>query len=81
MEPRAEPSHEAKVIASLFSAVCPHCGEKKRHKESLCNRDYRRLPEAMRRALYQGIGQGYVEAFDAALAWLKENAKKKGGGK
>jgi hypothetical protein len=49
-----------------------YCGAKKRAKQTFCRREYFALPVAMRSALYQGIFDGYVEAYDAARKYLEE---------
>lgn len=77
--PRAAPTPEErerdlKVLRSLASPKCPHCGEAKRETQSFCRECYWALPQAMRRALYDPIGGGYAEAFDAAMDWLKSGA-------
>lgn len=44
------------------------CGDPKLPGKSFCRRDYFKLPNGMRSALYQR--DGYVDAFRAALAFL-----------
>ena len=58
------------LIDSLRSTVCPACGGPKHAKMSLCGRQYRQLPPAMRNALYRRIGNGYREAFIEAMSFF-----------
>ena len=58
------------LIESLNSTLCPACGGEKIHKQSFCFSCYRRLPKAKKNALFQFVGDGYEEAFDAALDHL-----------
>jgi len=56
-------------ITELKSAEC-QCGRPKKPHKSLCYGCYKALPKQMRRDLWQGIGDGYEAAYDAAVAWL-----------
>jgi len=49
------------------------CGRYKKPGRSFCYRCYHELPEDMRRALYQRIGNGYEEALDDAVKYLGLN--------
>lgn len=55
--------------SELMSEGCL-CGKPKKRKYSFCPRCYYSLPRHMREDLYQLIGDGYEEAFEAAVAWL-----------
>lgn len=58
------------LITSLNSQVCPACGLRKSGAVTLCPSDYRSLPTDMQRALYRGVGHGYLEAVLRALTFL-----------
>ena len=53
----------------LMSDGCA-CGRPKKSKYSFCYGCYMSLPGDMRRDLYQKIGDGYEEAYEAAIKWL-----------
>ena len=57
------------LMAELSSATC-RCGKPKRMRETFCNHCYRTLPPPMRRALYRLVGEGYEEAYAAAVEHL-----------
>lgn len=59
------------LIRSLSSDLCPACGKKKRPQQTLCGKDYQSLPSPIKTALYDHVGQGYEEAFAAAMKHLK----------
>ena len=56
------------IYENLRGEICV-CGDPKLSGKSFCRRDYFRLPNDMRSALYQRAG--YVDAFRAALAFLE----------
>jgi hypothetical protein len=58
------------ALSSLRSDVCPVCAGHKRTSQTMCVRDYRRLPADLQRSLYQRIGAGYEQALQAALITL-----------
>ena len=60
----------AQLIESLGSTVCPACGGPKNRGHTFCSRDYFTLTKQGRTALYQRVGDGYEEAFSAALKKL-----------
>lgn len=66
-ERRPNPASEHGIWANLRDTVCA-CGEAKLAGKSFCRRDYFKLPNDMRSALYQRAG--YVDAFRAALKHL-----------
>ena len=49
-----------------------HCGRPKKSGHSFCFKCYRSLPGHMQTDLYQRIGDGYEEAYDAAVNWLSD---------
>lgn len=55
------------LIDSLRSDTCPSCGKAKAPRNSLCWACYRVLPPSLKHALYKRVGQGYAEAFSAAM--------------
>ncbi len=63
------PSIHALTVA-LLSAEC-RCGRIKRSRQAFCSGCYRALPIPMQKALYRRIGQGYEEAYAAAVRELK----------
>lgn len=58
------------VVDSLRSNVCPACGGRKGRAKTMCLTDYRKLPIAMRKALYAHLGEGYEQAVFEALRFL-----------
>lgn len=58
------------LVASLRSALCPACGGDKAPRNSFCWPCYRQLSRPLKSALYSRIGEGYEEAFRAALRTL-----------
>lgn len=67
----------AKVQDYLFdlnSSQC-QCGKRKKPKKSLCPNCYFRLPPGMRDDLYKRLMDGYMEAYDAAVAFLDNKPK------
>lgn len=63
------------MIESLGSSVCPACNGAKTPRMTFCRKDYYALPkdmrQAMRQALYHRFGNGYEQAFHAALTFLQ----------
>ncbi len=62
------------LVASLRSDFCPICQGHKQPSQTMCRRDYHRLPAATKRALYDRVGEGYEEAVAQAMAVLKTTA-------
>lgn len=60
-------AHEHGIFTNLRGTSCV-CGDPKLPGKSFCKKDYFRLPNEMRTALYQRAG--YVEAFRIALKFL-----------
>lgn len=58
------------LIESLRSPVCPACANTKKVRQSFCGGCYGSLPRLVKKDLYQLIGNGYEDAFDAAMAHL-----------
>jgi hypothetical protein len=61
---------DRELCTSLAGDVCPACGGFKKPHHTLCGAEYFKLPNAMRKALYNRLGEGYREAIDAALRKL-----------
>lgn len=57
------------LLRELGGMIC-RCGREKRRGETVCRRCYYALPAPYRRALYARIGEGYEEAYQAAVAHL-----------
>lgn len=63
-----------KLVDDLQSITCI-CGRSKRSGESLCRTCYYALPQKIRMRLYDRIGEGYAEAFEAAENYLREEGR------
>jgi hypothetical protein len=55
----------------LKSNECPHCDDFKERGYVFCGSCYFSLPEDMRGDLYRMMRDGFEEAVDAALEWLR----------
>lgn len=58
------------LIRELAGDKC-RCGKAKRPKQTFCRSCYFSLPEPMRAALYDRIGEGYEQAYGNAVAHLE----------
>lgn len=58
------------LIAELAGIVC-RCGKPKGARWTFCAACYSQLPWPQQKALYQGVGQGYEEAYEAAVKTLE----------
>lgn len=58
------------LIESLRSDLCPACGNPKKPAQTLCKGCYFKLPAKLRSGLYDRVGDGYEEAFAAAMTKL-----------
>ena len=56
-------------LAELKSEECA-CGRWKKSGFAFCYQDYKSLPYAMQKALYQRFHDGYQEAYEEAYKWL-----------
>lgn len=54
----------------LKSDEC-YCGRWKSKSHAVCRRCYVRLPMSIRAALYKIVGEGFEDAYDFAVQWLK----------
>ena len=59
-----------KLLLELLGFACRY-GRVKVPRQTFCAECYRALPVAMQRALYRRFGQGYEEAYAAAVAYLR----------
>ena len=62
----------SELLRELMGVRC-RCRAKKRVRNTFCNKCYWSLPEAMRRALYRHVGEGYEEAYAAAATILDQS--------
>jgi hypothetical protein len=61
------------LVRELAGPVC-RCGRPKSARRTFCSRCYYRLPPQLRSALYRRIGEGYEEAYAAAVAALGDRS-------
>ena len=59
------------IIRTLGGLEC-RCKKPKRAHDSFCRWCYGKLPPTMQRALYQRVGDGYEQAYGAAVDFLDE---------
>jgi hypothetical protein len=64
---------QAELVRELLGQTC-QCGKKKQPRNTFCRSCYYALSPQLRRDLYNRIGEGYEEAYDAAIRVLKEGA-------
>lgn len=57
------------LVRELAGTTC-RCGRVKRARMTFCGRCYHALPPPLRAALYRPIGEGYEDAYAAAVASL-----------
>lgn len=58
------------LIDELIGTKC-RCGNTKRTRNTFCGRCYFRLPMQLRNDLYKGVGNGYEQAYAAAISILQ----------
>jgi hypothetical protein len=61
-------------LQELNSEECA-CGAWKKKRLSFCYTCYRALSKDMQKDLYQRMGEGYEEAYDDAIRWLREEGR------
>ena len=66
-------SAAGQALAELNGGVCAACGAKKKGGNSFCRACYFRLPPKLRQSLYRSFYGGYVEAYEDAKDWLRDN--------
>lgn len=59
-------------LRDLMSNECL-CGKTKKKGHSFCYEDFKALPQDLKNDLYSRMGDGYEQAYDAAVKWLEEN--------
>lgn len=59
------------LIDSLYSMVCPACGERKGEEKTFCYSCFLKLPGAMKASTYMPVGKGYEQAVLDAMNYLK----------
>jgi hypothetical protein len=57
------------LVRELRGEVC-RCGERKTPMQTFCKGCYFALPRLLRQRLYDRVGEGYEEAYQAAAGWL-----------
>jgi hypothetical protein len=62
------------TVRQLRGTLC-QCGCLKTKGQTFCSTCYYRLPEPMRAALYKSLADGYMDAYHAAMEFLKEKKK------
>ena len=61
-------------IQELRGEECA-CGRSKKSRFAFCYTCYKLLPADMAKDLWNYMGDGYEEAYDAAISWLKEDGR------
>lgn len=56
---------------ALMSNGCV-CGKKKQPKKSFCYSCFMLLPQDLKNDLYSRLGEGYEQAYDAAVMYLED---------
>lgn len=59
------------ILRELAGSVC-RCGSEKSRRQTFCRKCYFKLPPSQRNDLYRPIGDGYEEAYGAAIETLTE---------
>ncbi|MHA2065065.1 MAG: hypothetical protein ACXABY_11880 [Candidatus Thorarchaeota archaeon] len=68
-------TNETKFYYEALSSEQCVCEAWKKKRYSFCYSCYHALPLDMRNDLWQKMGEGYQEAYDAAISWLKEEGR------
>lgn len=63
--------HKNHYLNELMSNECL-CGRDKKPGKSFCYSCYKNLPADLQMDLYCRMGDGYEEAYDAAIKWLED---------
>jgi hypothetical protein len=58
------------TVRELGSRLCG-CGVRKLKGNAFCTGCYDRLPAALQRDLYRQLDEGYLDAYHAAVAYLR----------
>ena len=67
----ADQLDDLSLVTSFRSTLCPACGGVKRSRHTLCLHNFRKLPGALRSALYAPLGEGYRESVIEAFQFLQ----------
>lgn len=59
------------TVRELRGKLC-RCGCYKTKGQTFCDECYYRLPEELRQGLYKSLSMGYLEAYKAAVEYLKQ---------
>jgi hypothetical protein len=59
------------LLHDLLDTACFACGKTKKSRQTFCRSCYFALPNSLRYPLYRRMGEGYEEAFAAALRWIR----------
>lgn len=70
MNDKSEKSLRRRLFDELMSTTC-QCGALKRTKFTFCPKCYFFLPRRLRFNLYQPLGNGYEDAYQEAVAYLR----------
>ena len=60
-----------RLVAELRGEQC-RCGNSKPSRRTFCRTCYGQLPPALRQSLYKLLGEGYIEAYAAAVEYLED---------
>jgi len=60
-----------RVVAELRGEQC-RCGNSKPSRRTFCRTCYGQLTPVLRRSLYRLLGEGYIEAYAAAVEYLED---------
>ncbi len=69
--PDPQPGDRKFYVDVLKSDAC-QCERPKQPRRAVCYKCWLRLPDDLRRPLYQRIGQGFEAAYDAACQYLNQ---------
>ena len=63
------PRADNPLLVELLAKKC-RCGREKQARNTFCNNCYYKLPSEIKKALYKRFGDGYEQAYDAAVQFL-----------
>lgn len=61
------------ILTKFLGTKCEACGDPKRRNTAFCPACYFRLPKDTQKALWNRIGEGFEEAYEAGLKWLRDD--------
>lgn len=59
------------LVDSLYSRVCPACGDRKGEQKTFCYSCFCSLPSQLKAATYNRVGKGYEKAVLDCMNQLK----------